>query len=301
MINKITTTLAMFMLIIMIAACAPTTQGTKTPDVAGTLETPSTKETANVDPAASTQKVDELITMVKDYVTSGEITGQAENGLLAKLETIRQKLMNGDMNAASNEMGAFVNEVQAQLGKKITEPAATALIAKAQEVAAEFLKGIPVTGDEGTKVPSATVKPTDDGMPSVTPKPTDDGVPSVTPKPTEAMTGLVKPTPMGDQLEHQAQWDVIAVQVAQAAGFSTFDYDIFQLPAGAAWEDTLAYYQTEAAVAGGGDAPSQTNEMAVGHFAVWSVTGSDGKTKYFVVAQVDTPDGTYTLNIFGSK
>ena len=301
MMNKITTTLAMMMLIIIIAACAPASQGTKTPEAVGTLETPAIKETVAVDTAAFTEKVDELIAMVKDYVTSGEITGQAENGLLAKLETIKQKLVNGELTPAANEMGAFVNEVQAQLGKKITEPAATALIAKAQEVAAELLKGIPVTGGEKTAEPSTTIKPTDDGIPTVTPKPTDDGAPSVTPKPTDATTGLVKPTPMGDPLEHQAQWDAIAVQVAQSVGFSTFDYDIFQLPANTAWDATLAYYETEAAAAGWGDAPSQTDEMAVGHFAVWSVTGADGTTKYFVVAQVDAPDGTYTLNLFGSK
>ena len=106
---------------------------------------------------------------------------------------------------------------------------------------------------------------------------------------------------MGDQLEHQVQWDVIAQQVVQSVGFSTFDYDLYQLPANSAWEDTLAYYTTEAAVAGWGDAPSQTDEMAGGHYAVWSVTAPDGTTNYFVVAQVDVPDGTYTLNILGSK
>jgi hypothetical protein len=289
MMQKITTTLAMFMLIIIIAACAPASQGTKMPDATGTLETPSGMETVTVDLTASMKKMDELIAMVKDYVTSGEITGQAENGLLMKLETIKQKLLNGKINPAANEMGAFINQVQAQSGKKITEPAATALIAKAQEVAAELMAGIPVTGGEKTEVPAPTLKPTDVGIPSVTPMPTD------------ATTGLTKPTPMGDLLGHQAQWDALALQVAQTVGFSTFDYDLFQLPANTSWEDTLAYYETEAAAAGWGDAPSQTNEMSIGHLAVWSATGADGKTKYFVVAQVDAPNGTYNLNLFGSK
>jgi len=145
------------------------------------------------------------------------------------------------------------------------------LIAKAQKVAAEVLAGIPVTGAQGTVVPTASTLDTS------------------------------RPAPLGDQLEHQAQWDLIAQQVVQSVGLSTFDYDLYQLPANSAWDDTLAYYQTEAAAAGWGDAPSQTDEMAGGHYAVWSVTGSDGTTKSFIVAQVDAPDGIFTLNILGNK
>ena len=272
MMKKITILLTMLMLTIFMAACAPTIQsGTHTPEAVGTIET------STVGPSTTTGNVDELIAMVNNFVTSGDITGQAENGLLAKLKTIQQKVMNGQLDAAANEMGAFVNEVQAQLGKKISETAANALIAKAQAVAAELMAGVPVTGGEGTAVP-------------VTPQPT-----------ASTTTSMSKPTPMGDQLEHQAQWDAIALQVVQSVGFSTFSYDLFQLPANTTWEDTLAYYKTQAAAAGWGDAPSQTNEMAGGHYAVWSVTGSDGTTNYFIVAQVDTPNGTFTLNIMGSK
>jgi len=151
------------------------------------------------------------------------------------------------------------------------------LIAKAQAVAAELMAGVPVTGGEGTAVP-ATSQPTD-----------------------STVGNISTPAPMGDQLEHQLQWDVIAQQVVQSVGFSTFDYDLYQLPANTSWEDTLAHYKTEAATAGWGDAPSQTNEMAGGHYAVWSVTNADGTTNYFVVAQVDTSDGTFTLNILGNK
>lgn len=275
MIKKFTTIVAMLIFTIIVAACGPATAtDTNVPNVVDTLES------VTLEPSAATESMDELIAMVNDYVASGDITGQAENGLLAKLETIREKLMKGQINPAANEMGAFINEVQAQLGKKITEPAATALIVKAQAVAAEFMMaGIPVTGSEATLTPVTTSQPTNDST----------------------MGELATPTPMGDPLEHQAQWDAIALQVAQTVGFNTFDYDLFRLPANTSWEDTLAYYETEAAVAGWGNAPSQTNEMALGHYAVWSVIGSDGQTKYFVVAQVDAPDGTYTLNLFGSE
>ena len=267
--KKLTTLSIMLMLTIFMAACGSAANATeKTPsgtESAMTTKTPS-GSTGNT---SSTGNVDELIAMVNDYVASGEITGQAEMGLLAKLTTIQEKVLNGQTEAAANEMGAFVNEVQAQLGKKIAEPAATALIAKAQAVAAEMLAGIPVTG--GTVVPTSSTVDTS------------------------------KPAPLGNQLEHQMQWDLIAQQVVQSVGLNTFDYDLYQLPADSAWDDTLAYYQTEAAAAGWGNAPSQTNEMAGGHYAVWTMTGSDGTTNYFIVAQVDSPEGIYTLNITGNQ
>jgi len=281
MIKKITTLFAMLMLTIFMAACgAANPSSTNTPAPFGTQETSTAVNpavTATVGLSASTGNVDELIAMVNGFVTSGEITGNAENGLLAKLETIKQKVTNGQMNPATNEMGAFVNEVQAQVGKKISDAAGTALIAKAQAVAAELMAGIPVTGVEGTVVPA-----------------TSESIDST-------MGNMPKPSPMGDNLKHQTQWDAIALQVVQSVGFSTFNYDLYQLPANTTWEDTLAYYKTQAAAAGWGDAPSQINEMAGGHYAVWSVTSSDGTTNYYVVAQMATSDGAYTLNIFGSK
>lgn len=277
MIKKITALFAMLMLTIFMAACGPSgplstatagALGAATAVIPSGTEVMSAVETVAAGPVVSTINVDELTAMVNDFVNSGDITGQAENGLLAKLETIQQKLLNGQLEAASNEMGAFVNEVQAQMGKKISDPAATALIAKAQEVAAELLAGVPVTGEGGTVIPVAP-------------------------------ENMSLPVPLGDQLEHQVQWDAVAREVAESAGVSTFSYELFQLPVNSSWEETLAYYQTQAAEAGWGDGPRQTNEMAGGHYAVWSVTGSDGVVRYFIVAQADAPDGTFTVNIFG--
>ncbi|MBK9926647.1 MAG: hypothetical protein IPP66_15330 [Anaerolineales bacterium] len=279
--KKITSILALLILTLAMAACGPATPSgndtTATPGMTetSTAETPMDATTAT--PSTFTGNVDELIAMVNGYVTSGEITGQAENGLLAKLETINKKVMNGQMDPAANEMGSFINEVQAQAGKKISNAAATALITKAQAIAAEFMAGIPVTGDSGTAIPPTVL-------------------------PTEAtLATMSKPTAMGDQLRHQVQWDAVAQQVVQSVGFSTFDYDLFRLPANTAWENTLTYYKTQAAAAGWGDAPIQTNEFAGGNYAVWSMAGSDGSTNYFVVAQMDTSDGAYTVNIFGNK
>jgi hypothetical protein len=272
MMKKIIPLLAM--LVLIMTACAPaTTTGTNTPAAPGNLKT-STAEipagTATAELSTSPGGVDELIAMVNGFVTSGEITGNAENGLLAKLDAIKQKATDGQFSPAANEIGAFVNEVQAQSGKKITTAASTALITKAQVVAAELMAVVPMTGNE--------VQPT-----------------------VAAMENMTKPAPLGDQLKHQIQWDAIALQVVQSVGFSTFTYDLYQLPANTTWDSTLAYYTTEAATADWGDAPGQTNEIAGGHYAVWTAADSNGSTNYFIVAQMDTSDGSFTLNIFGSK
>jgi uncharacterized cupredoxin-like copper-binding protein len=270
MIKKITALLAVLMLTIGMAACGSVTSST----AVAPSETPSDMATSTAVPVTSAGTVDELIAMVNNFVANGEITGNAENGLLAKLETIQQKVLNGQLDPAANEMGAFINQVEGQAGKKISAAAATALIAKAQVVTAAFLAGIPVTG-EGTVVAATAT--------------------------ASVLGDMSKPTPLGSKLVHQAQWDALALQVVQSVGFTTFDYDLYQLPVNTTWEETLAFYTTEAAIADWGDAPNQTNEMTFGHYAVWSVTGSDGMTNYFIVAQVDTADGSYTLNIFGTK
>jgi hypothetical protein len=278
--KKVTIIAAVLMLTIVMAACGSVSVSTtETPVGTGTAvtaEAPSGTQAGSTGDAISTANVDALITMVNDFVTSGDITGQAEMGLLAKLETIKEKALNGQSGPAANEIGAFVNEVQAQLGKKISDTAATALIAKAQEVAADMMAPIPVTG--GENMSRATSQPT--------------GV---------VMGHMAKPTPMGTPLENKPQWDVVAQQIAQSVGLGMFDYEVYQLPAGTAWEDTLAYYETEATTAGWGSAPSPTQSLANGHYVIWSVTSSDGTTNIFIVAQLDTPDGSYTLNLFGNK
>jgi len=276
--KKITPLFVLLVLTIVVSACGPA--ATTTPIALGTLETSTAEipaETATAELPTSTESIDELIAMVNGFVASGEITGQAENGLLAKLDPIKQKVTNGQISAAANEMGAFINEVQAQSGKKITTAAGTALIANAQAVINELMARAPVTGGDGTVIPVAAL------LPDTTVRKT------------------VKPIPMGVQLKRQTQWDAIALQVVKSVGFSTFAYDVFQLRVNARWEDTLAYYKTQAATAGWGDAPSQINVIAVGNYAEWSVTGSNGPTNYFAIAQIDTSNGRYTLNIFGSK
>ncbi len=119
---------------------SPTSTRTFTPTVTFTLtRTPTSTQThtatATLTPA---QAVAVVITTVNNYVTSGGITGNAENGLLAKLNNIQQKIMNGQLDSAINDLQSFINEVEAQRGKKITNAAADTLIAQAQAIIARL-------------------------------------------------------------------------------------------------------------------------------------------------------------------
>ncbi|MDA8345406.1 MAG: hypothetical protein M0Z66_07970 [Thermaerobacter sp.] len=55
-------------------------------------------------------------------------------GLTAKLQAAASSQSRGDQSAAANELGAFVNEVNAQTGKGIASAAAAVLMRDAQYV-----------------------------------------------------------------------------------------------------------------------------------------------------------------------
>jgi len=80
-----------------------------------------------------------LIDNLDSYVDDLNPSDVIKNSLCAKLgvamKAIRDLKKNNDV-AAVNAMGAFVNQVEAQRGKKITEEDADALIAKAQAIIA---------------------------------------------------------------------------------------------------------------------------------------------------------------------
>lgn len=264
MIKKICTTLAMLALISFLAACGPT-QFTTTPVV--------DINTAVVTASISNASISTLIAMVNQYVASGDITGNAENGLLAKIKAIQSKITAGQIDAAVNELNAFINEVQAQQGKKISAASANALIAKVQEVIAGMVSSLPAT------------------------------IAAITPQPSTSSTlvGLTAPIPMGTKLEHQSQWDNTVSQIAGTIGFTNFTYDAYKLPAQTAWKDSLVYYDAQAALSGWGATHTQTNAIAGGSYAVWTVTTGEA-TSYFVVIQMDnTQEGSFSLNIIGEK
>jgi hypothetical protein len=87
MMKKITNIVAVLMLTIFMAACGSVSVSTtETPVGTGTTvtaEAPSGTQMGSTGHSISAANVDELITMVNDFVTSGDITGQAEMALLS--------------------------------------------------------------------------------------------------------------------------------------------------------------------------------------------------------------------------
>ena len=79
------------------------------------------------DPKVSTQKLIETI-------RTWNLPKGTENSLTSKLQNAIQSLENGQQNAAINKLNAFINEVKAQSGKKLTNAQADALIAEAQRI-----------------------------------------------------------------------------------------------------------------------------------------------------------------------
>ena len=69
-------------------------------------------------------------------VESLDLPRGIENSLVSKLEGALDALDRGQDNAAVNQLNAFINQVEAQRGKKISEADADALIAAAQEIIA---------------------------------------------------------------------------------------------------------------------------------------------------------------------
>ena len=57
-----------------------------------------------------------------------------ENSLVSKLQAAIDSLDRGQENAAANQLSAFINQVEAQRGKKISDAEADALIAAAQAI-----------------------------------------------------------------------------------------------------------------------------------------------------------------------
>jgi len=76
------------------------------------------------------QQTQNLISDVEDL----ELPDGLEKSLISKLDGAISALEKGQDNAAINKLNAFINEVDAQRGKKITEEQADDLIAEAQRI-----------------------------------------------------------------------------------------------------------------------------------------------------------------------
>jgi hypothetical protein len=100
-------------------------------DASGNSASGSFRVTVNGAPA----QLNKLIAVVQGFNLAQGI----ENGLDAKLQNARDALSAasaGDRATAGNLLGAFINEVQAQTGKKITPQQADQLIPPANRIRA---------------------------------------------------------------------------------------------------------------------------------------------------------------------
>lgn len=84
---------------------------------------------------STADQIDDLRTLVESLNLKQGI----ENSLDAKLKTIQEALASaqaGDLTAACNKLDSFLNEVEAQAGKSITQAEAERLIADATRIKA---------------------------------------------------------------------------------------------------------------------------------------------------------------------
>ncbi len=75
--------------------------------------------------------------MTKDLIKVVSSLGLPEgiqNSLTSKLSNVIKSLEKGQTNAAINQLNAFINEVQAQSGKKLTSEQANMLILEATKI-----------------------------------------------------------------------------------------------------------------------------------------------------------------------
>ena len=93
-------------------------------------ETDSDGNSGEVDGSEIIEAIEDLIENIQEM----NLPEGIENSLVSKLENAIQSVYRGRHNAASNQLEAFINEVEAQRGKKITEEQADELIADAQSI-----------------------------------------------------------------------------------------------------------------------------------------------------------------------
>jgi hypothetical protein len=87
-------------------------------------------DTLTVNVLTPTQGAEDLSTVVED----AQLTQDIEDGLLDKLNAAIKALDKGKDKTAKNILSAFINQVNSQRGKTLTDAQADALIAKAQDI-----------------------------------------------------------------------------------------------------------------------------------------------------------------------
>ncbi|UCG14575.1 MAG: PKD domain-containing protein [Deltaproteobacteria bacterium] len=67
-------------------------------------------------------------------IEASNLPQKIENSLVSKLDSAISSLDDGKENAAENKLNAFINQIEAQRGKKITDEEADALVSAAQRI-----------------------------------------------------------------------------------------------------------------------------------------------------------------------
>lgn len=89
-------------------------------------------------PQAPAERVESLVEAIADLGASGTIDSRQASALSGKLETALEKIEEGNVSAAIGTLEAFINQVEAQAGKKIPADLAAALIAAVEEIIAQL-------------------------------------------------------------------------------------------------------------------------------------------------------------------
>ena len=76
----------------------------------------------------------EAIENLEDYIVNLNLDKGITNSLTAKLGAAISSLDRGNENAALNQLNAFINSVEAQRGKKLTNEQADALILEVNRI-----------------------------------------------------------------------------------------------------------------------------------------------------------------------
>ena len=84
-----------------------------------------------------------MITIIDTLVTEGVIDTTMRNSLVSKAENAEKSVNKDNICAAINQFEAFINQVNAQRGNKISNEAADEVIAYADSVIAYFESQLP--------------------------------------------------------------------------------------------------------------------------------------------------------------
>ncbi|MCK5526664.1 MAG: tandem-95 repeat protein, partial [Candidatus Latescibacteria bacterium] len=124
------------------------TQAGTYPDVHFEVTDGNTTDSADITIIVNNVTPTPLTEQLIAYVISLDLLKGIEKSLTSKLNNVIKSLEKGNDRAAINQLGAFINEVEAQRGKKLTEADADALMAAAHQI----IEVIDVEAEEATKL-----------------------------------------------------------------------------------------------------------------------------------------------------